>query len=110
MNPSILSAAEKDQLRRAMSYWAAHWDWECPTLFGIELEELQVVLEAWPHCAVEKEVEASAAIGALRELLYGASTPPKGELPQIMGVEYEAASALCDKVYALYREHPQQQQ
>ena len=93
-----------------MSYWAAHWDWECPTLFGIELEELQAVLEAWPHCAIEKEVEASAAVGALRELLYGASTPPKGELPQILGVEYEAASALCDKVYALYREHPPQQQ
>ena len=43
-----------------MSYWAAHWDWECPTVFGIELEELQVVLEAWPHCSVDKEIEASA--------------------------------------------------
>lgn len=108
MNPLTLSSAEQDQLRRAMSYWAAHWDWECPTLFGIELAELQAVLEAWPRSSVQNEIEASAAIGALRELLYGASTPPKGELPQILGIEYEAASALCDKVYALYRNQPPQ--
>jgi len=108
MNPASLSSAEQDQIRRAMSYWAAHWDWECPTLFGIELEGLQAVLETWPRCSVERWMEASAAIGALRELLHGASPPPKGQLPQILGIEYEAASALCEKVYTLYREQPPQ--
>jgi hypothetical protein len=105
MNPPILSGAEQDQVRRAMAYWAAHWDWECPTLFGIELEELQTVLEAWPRSPVQQDTEALAAIGALRELLHGASTPPRSQLPQILGLEYEAACALSDKVSSVYRKH-----
>ena len=91
-----------------MSYWVAHWDWECPTLFGIALEELQVVLEAWPRTSVQKEIEAAAAVGALRELLYGASTPQRRDIPKILGIEYQAASELCDKVHALYRNQPPQ--
>jgi hypothetical protein len=53
--------------------------------------------------APEKEV--LAAIGVFRELLYGASTPPRSQLPHILGVEYEAASKLCDEVHARYRNH-----
>jgi hypothetical protein len=103
MKSALLSLTEQIQVRRAMSYWTAHWDWECPTLFGIELEELQAVLRDWPHSAAREEAEALAAIGALRELLHGASTPPRSQLPEILGLEYEAASALCGKVHALYR-------
>ncbi|MFN4944284.1 MAG: hypothetical protein ACK5G9_10890 [Akkermansiaceae bacterium] len=106
MSQQILTSAEQDQLRRAMLYWAANWDWECPTLFGIELAELQAVLKAWPNFTVDNEIEALAAIGALRELLHGASTPPRSELLQILGIEYEEASTLCAKVYAMYRENP----
>lgn len=91
-----------------MSYWLANWDWECATLFGMELEELQAVLEAWPDSATQRETEASAAIGSLRELLFGASTPPRAELPQILGIDYEAAVALCERVHALYRSHEEQ--
>jgi hypothetical protein len=91
-----------------MSYWVAHWDWECPTLFGIELEELQAVLEAWPRTATPRETEASDAIGSLRELLFGASTPARANLTQILGIEYEAAAALCEKVHAIYRSHEAQ--
>jgi hypothetical protein len=104
MKPTLLSSAEQDQVRSAMLYWVAHWDSECPTLFGIELDELQVVLHAWPHSAAQRETEALAAIGALRELLHGASTPPRSQLPEILGVEYETASALCAKIHALYRQ------
>jgi hypothetical protein len=103
MKPAMLSSDEQEQIRKALSYWVTHWDWECPTLFGIQLEELQVVLAEWPRPLVPEHVAAMATIGALRELLHGASTPPRSEIPRILGIEYEVASALCDKVCALYR-------
>jgi hypothetical protein len=103
MKPAFLSPAEQDQVRRAMSYWISHWDWECPILFGIELKDLQAVQQNWPRSVVEQEVEAAAVIGALRELLHGASAAPRDQLPEILGLEYAAATKLCEKVYALYR-------
>ncbi|MBV7544667.1 hypothetical protein [Acidovorax sp. sic0104] len=98
-----LTTEEQALVRRALLYWQEHWDFECPTLFGIELEDLEVVVYTWPHHNAAKEVEALAVTGALRELLYGASTPPKERLPLIIGVGYEGASALCTKVHRMYR-------
>jgi hypothetical protein len=103
MSALLLSTAEQVQVRSALLYWATHWDWECPTLFGIELEDLQGVLQTWPNVGPQQENEGLAVIGALRELLYGASTPPRSQLTAILGLEYEAASALCEKIYSLYR-------
>jgi hypothetical protein len=94
---------EEAHIRAALLYWREHWDFECPTLFGVELEDLERVVDAWPHHDAPKEVEAMAVIGALRELLYGASTPPKEQLPMIVGVGYEGASELCTKVHRIYR-------
>ena len=31
-----------------MQYWLEHWDWECPTLFGLNKSELQQVCDEWP--------------------------------------------------------------
>ncbi len=104
MTSRSFTAEEEQQVRAAMAYWCEHWDFECPTLFGLELEVLVRVRNSWPTEAYSaREVEALAAIGSLRELLYGASTPPKELLPSIIGVEYEAASALCAKVHSVYR-------
>jgi hypothetical protein len=104
MNNASLTPSEQDQVRAALAYWRDHWDFECSTLFGIELEELIAVLSRWPKAgALSKETEALAVIGSLRELLYGASTPRRERLPSILGIEYEAATALCTKVHGLYR-------
>jgi hypothetical protein len=55
MDVSQISNDDQQTLRRAMEYWAAPWDWECPTLFGIELNELKQVLSCWPRIAKEDE-------------------------------------------------------
>lgn len=104
MTSACLSAAELEQVLRAMSYWRIHWDWECPTLFGIELEDLEQVIRSWPDTTPElREKRALAAIGSLRELLYGASTPQRDKLPSILGLDYIGAGTLCTKVHSLYR-------
>ena len=104
MNSICLSSAEQEQVLRAMNYWRTHWDWECPTLFGIELEDFELVIRSWPNTTAElRENQALAAIGSLRELLYGASTPQRDKLPSILGLDYNSAEALCTKVHSLYR-------
>jgi hypothetical protein len=107
MKTHLLSIVEQDQVRRAMSYWVANWDWECPTLFGIELHELKVVLDSWPDTSTPAETEALAAIGSLRELLHGAATAPRSQLPELLGINYETASALCNRVHTIYSKRAQ---
>lgn len=72
-----------------------HWDDECPTLFGIDLDELKTALHRWPLTIGEDEpmVEA-AAIGALRELLYGASALPAVAFQSALGISYDEAETL----------------
>lgn len=83
-----------------MRYWESHWDWECPTLFGIELEELKAARVA---CLTEEneELVSYAALGCLRELLHGASAIPKNSVPLTIGISYEAACELCNQVLLL---------
>jgi len=104
MNGTLLSVDERAQVLRAMNYWIDHWDFECPALFGIELEDLECVIQSWPKTTAEHpEKQALAALGALRELLYGASTPPREQLPSILGLDYKSAGELCTKVHSLCR-------
>jgi hypothetical protein len=102
MNLAALSPGSQEALRRAMQYWVEHWDFECPTLFGIEVTELIEVLESWPSVAPGSESKAALAVlGALRELLYGASAPSRSEVPAVIGLSYEQAHALCSQLHAI---------
>jgi len=85
-----------------MAYWAERWDWESPTLFGINLEQLRQVLAEWPTIAPGTENEAEcASIGALRELLYGASAVVAAKVPAIVGLSFHQAEALLSELHAL---------
>jgi hypothetical protein len=104
MNLASIVPTDLHALRRCMEYWVAHWDFECPTLFGIELEQLQEIIGRWPSIpAGTEETTALAMIGALRELLYGASAPPKARLPVLVGLSYEQAHDLCTQVHSKLR-------
>ena len=85
-----------------MSYWLDHWDWECPTLFGVEHRELREVLEHWPSVSAGSErAAACASISALRELLHGASAVAKHRLPALIGVTFEQAEGSLAELHQL---------
>lgn len=95
MDASKISDLDQQAVGRAMKYWVEHWDWECPTLFGVELDDLKRVLHRWPLIAEidQKELEA-VVIGALRELIYGASSLPRAGVDEVIGISYNQADAL----------------
>ena len=98
---STLSDSDQQAVRRAMEYWVRHWDWECPTLFGLELDELIRTVETWPRVAAgSEETTCLAAVGAVREL-FGGSAPPRAELTELIGLSYEQASELAAAVHAI---------
>lgn len=95
MDVSKISDVDQQAVRRAMEYWVEHWDWECPTLFGIELDELKRVLRRWPFIDDDDAPTLeSAAVGALRELLYGASSLPRAAVEKTIGISYDQAEML----------------
>lgn len=99
MNISDLSSIEQDSLRRALAYWVSHWDWECPTLFGLEQAELQAQLDAWPQClALQEKTAVLAIVGALREMLHGASAVNRGSVTSLVGISHTEASELLDRL------------
>ena len=84
---------------RALAYWVERWDWECPTLFGLEHSELQEIIAAWPTCLKSDESRVALAIqGAFRDLLFGASTPDTSKLPNLIGVPHDEAVALFNSI------------
>ena len=102
MNITGLSPTAEEATRRALLYWHEHWDFECPTLFGIEREDLLAVLSAWPSVARGNEEHTSlAVVGAYRELLYGASAVAQGEVGATIGVSYEQACSLLEQLSVL---------
>ena len=95
MNLDDLSETQSDALRRALSYWATHWDWECPTLFGLDQSDFSAISGTWPRSVAERPRDCALAIaGALRELLFGASAPPAVE--SIIGISKAEASDLLE--------------
>ena len=97
MDLSKISDVDQQAVRRAMEYWVEHWDWECPTLFGIELDELKRVLHHWPLIEDDDEPELeSATVGALRELIYGASSLPRAAVQEAIGISYDQAETLIE--------------
>ena len=102
MNTAGASPESQDAVRRAMTYWAERWNWESLTLFGVSLEQLRLVLGEWPTVASGTENEAEcASIGALRELLYGASAVIPAKVPAVVGLSFEQAEALLSELLAL---------
>jgi hypothetical protein len=101
MNTAALDGPEQQAIRRALEYWIDHWDWECPTLFGIEKHELLAVLQTWPIVSTTPETTALAALGGLRELLHGASALPNEQIFATLGISFADAESLCKKTLAL---------
>jgi hypothetical protein len=102
MSPADLDLSEQRALELALRYWAAHWDFECPTLFGLELDELKDVLSHWPHVrSGAEEAAAAALLRALRELIHGASAVPRDTLPGLIGRSYEQAEQLQAKLISM---------
>lgn len=98
---NTLSDSDQQAVRRAMEYWVHHWDWESPTLFGLELDELMRTIETWPSVAAGHEETARlAVVGAVREL-FGGSAPPIAELTDLIGLSYKQASELAVAVHAI---------
>jgi hypothetical protein len=92
-----LSAEQRDAILLALRYWKDHWDWECPTLFGLDLGELTAVVNAWPEIVQTKpQLAASAILGTFRELLFGASSVSREEIAGVLGFDYEHAESLVD--------------
>jgi hypothetical protein len=94
-----LSAAEQSALPRALKYWTTHWDWECPTLFGLDKNEFETIASTWPACLMERETNAALAlVGAMRELLHGASAVQDRQVQQLIGISHAEATALLDRL------------
>ena len=95
MDVSRISGVGQQAVRRAMEYWAEHWDWECPTLFCIKLDELKHALHYWsPVVKENKPCMEEATLGALRELLYEASSRPNAPIHESIGISYDQAEGL----------------
>ena len=104
MDFAAISPASQEAVRRALQYWVEHWDFECPTLFGIELEGLEQVLEHWSTVVSgADQTVALATLGALREMLYGASSVPASQVPAVIGLSYEQAHALCSEIHSIVK-------
>lgn len=102
MDFATISPSSQEAVRRALQYWVEHWDFECPTLFGVELESLKQVLEHWPTVLSDTDqTVALATLGALREILYGASSIPASQVPAAIGLSYEQAHALCSEIHSI---------
>jgi hypothetical protein len=101
MSPTSLSPEAQQTVLLALRWWSDHWDWECPTLFGLELAELNEVIASWPQVdSASSQKAALAATGAMRELLLGASAVSKQDLPVILGQSYERALGVHSEVHA----------
>jgi hypothetical protein len=98
----IFSTDEKNAICHSLKYWIDHWDFECPTLFGIERQEVVNVFHSFPNILVGTEqAVALATLGALRELLHGASSIPKADVIAFIGINHEQAGILCEKIHQL---------
>jgi hypothetical protein len=47
-----------------MRFWLSCWYWEYPTLFGLENQELQGIIEQWPNMIARNEKNVALAISA----------------------------------------------
>ena len=96
---------ETDALVKAICYWVEEWDIECPTLFGLEREDLEDVARNWPgSLEYDKNRTLLACLVSLGEILHGASALPRSRITGMIGINYEAASNLCRLVQSKYHD------
>jgi len=62
-----LSSADQESIRRVLVYQLDGWDWEAPTVLGVQMEEIADLLACWP--AVDDLKEASIAHRAIHSSL-----------------------------------------
>jgi len=87
---------ESQAIYKSIQYWIDKWDWECPTLFGLEKFDMEAVVNRWPNALKEnREIALKASLGSLGELLYGASAVPKSKISEILGMSYDQSEELC---------------
>ena len=66
---------EEDVILHILKYWLDHWDFECPTLFGISESQMEQVVSLWPKGFRENDkITAIAIAHGFGELLWGASS------------------------------------
>lgn len=86
-----LSDSDNNLILNIMKYWEKNWDFECPTLFGIEREDLQNVIDGWPDALAKRTVHAGRAIShSFGELLWGASSISDEKAKHLFGKSKEA--------------------
>jgi hypothetical protein len=74
-----LSLADQALVRRVLAYQLTEWDWEAPTVLGVQKEEVEDLLARWP--AVDDQEEASIAHRAIHSSL--------GDLIGLRGISEE---------------------
>ena len=95
------TAIENEVLLKSIQYWIDKWGFECSTLFGLEKSDLTEIVKDWPaSLSADEGRTLIACLGSLRELLNGASAVSWEVVPEIIGIQYEEASALCGKIHS----------
>jgi hypothetical protein len=95
----LLQPQDQVALSAVLSYWEQHWDWESPTLFGLELEEYRAATVAWQASGdLSRPGVALALSGALREFLYGASSVKDHDILGITSMKKSELVALASRV------------
>lgn len=90
---------EQEAFLRALRYWQQHWDWECPTLFGFGLDQLNAIEDQWPAILESNaELTVSALRGALAELMYGGSAIARHKVHSVLGIDYAEAGRLFERL------------
>jgi hypothetical protein len=95
----LLQPRERAALTEVLSYWQTHWDWECPTLFGLELAEYEAAVATWRASVdLSSPQVAYALLGALMEFLFGASAVTATDVFSITGMAKPDLLALENRV------------
>jgi hypothetical protein len=95
-----LSEAERDIVReclRAAVEGSFFPEWEFHTLFGIDREELRVVLNSWPMVAESNESVILAVNNSLNNLLGYPTTPTDQEWPKFISANRQEVKRIFDK-------------
>lgn len=99
MDASKISDLNRHAMCQAMHYWIARWDWECPTLFGIELDEFKEHARSLCSDSSDWTLEIGVtANNVLNELLNGASALSRDKLEETIGIPFESVEALLATV------------
>ena len=99
MQQPWLQPQEHAALSAVLGYWEQRWDWECPTLFGLELQDYRAAMASWRESFdLSRPAVALALSGALREFLYGASAVKEDYISGITNMQKSEIEDLASRV------------